>query len=471
METGNHELLGKMYRRYHINTMNAPNIAPYPIPFRVQINRMNLARLLLTEIFHYRGNWKVISNNPCVYGVFSGPLGGFFPREEKCVGCLRCSTEYPDISRIIHNSERSHLGDSYFTPGQYDTIIYEAKTGLVPVKGAGYRGKFGGTGWDGMWTDMSEIVRPTRDGIHGREFISTEIDIGGTPPFLKFSLTGEVENVPENITLPIPLLFDFPPKKAATGTLFSIYSKAAEELQTMTMIPLKEILQFKLDGPHLVPLIVSESIEELEKLSYAPRMIEITKVKKDWVEKIRNLYPGCLIALRLEFGEDPLPYFKEGIRIFHFIANYHGQTKRETFVLDAIRKVHVQFVQAKCRDEVTLLGSGGITAAEHLPKAIICGLDAVVLDTPLLAALQAKLIGECVHWNNSEFMLPSSLSEDWGVQRLKNLVNSWRDQLLEILGAMGMREVRRMRGEIGRALFQADSERDAFSGIEGYEKR
>ncbi len=29
-----------------------------------------------------------------------------------------------------------------------------------------------------MWTDMSEIVRPTRDGIHGREYISTSVDIG-----------------------------------------------------------------------------------------------------------------------------------------------------------------------------------------------------------------------------------------------------------------------------------------------------
>ncbi len=48
-------------------------------------------------------------------------------------------------------------------------------------------------------------------------------------------------------------------------------------------------------------------------------------------------------------------------------------------------------------------------------------------------------------------------------------MGSWRDQLLEILGAMGLREVRRLRGEIGRAMFQADLEREAFAGIEGYE--
>ena len=57
----------------------------------------------------------------------------------------------------------------------------------------------------------------------------------------------------------------------------------------------------------------------------------------------------------------------------------------------------------------------------------------------------------------------------WGTQRLKNLAESWM-QLLEILGAMGMREVRRMRGEIGRAMFQKDLENDAFEGISGYER-
>ena len=59
--------------------------------------------------------------------------------------------------------------------------------------------------------------------------------------------------------------------------------------------------------------------------------------------------------------------------------------------------------------------------------------------------------------------------EAWGIQRLCNLAAAWRDQLLEILGAMGLREVRRLRGELGRAMFQADLEREAFAGIAGFE--
>jgi len=40
--------------------------------------------------------------------------------------------------------------------------------------------------------------------------------------------------------------------------------------------------------------------------------------------------------------------------------------------------------------------------------------------------------------------------------------------MLEILGAMGMREVRRLRGEMGRAMFQEELEREAFREVTGY---
>jgi glutamate synthase domain-containing protein 2 len=85
-----------------------------------------------------------------------------------------------------------------------------------------------------------------------------------------------------------------------------------------------------------------------------------------------------------------------------------------------------------------------------------------------LAALQAQFVGECTEREKSRFKLPRKLTVGWGVQRLKNFLTSWRDQLLEVLGAMGLREVRRLRGEMGRAMFQKEMEREAFSGIEGY---
>src|SRR5258707_9365971 len=102
---------------------------------------------------------------------------------------------------------RQYLGDSFVKPDYVEPILYEARTGRVPVRGAGYRGVFGGEGWDGLWTHMSEIVRPTRDGIHGREFISTVVDIGEKPAFLPFDQQRELATpLPAVISTHLPFL-------------------------------------------------------------------------------------------------------------------------------------------------------------------------------------------------------------------------------------------------------------------------
>jgi tRNA G26 N,N-dimethylase Trm1 len=46
-----------------------------------------------------------------------------------------------------------------------------------------------------------------------------------------------------------------------------------------------------------------------------------------------------------------------------------------------------------------------------------------------------------------------------------NLMGAWHSQLIEVLGAMGIREVRRLRGEAGRAIFMEDMEKEAFGGL------
>jgi len=41
----------------------------------------------------------------------------------------------------------------------------------------------------------------------------------------------------------------------------------------------------------------------------------------------------------------------------------------------------------------------------------------------------------------------------------------WHDQLIEILGAMGMRDVRRLRGDIGRSMLDSELREQSFKGI------
>ena len=86
---------------------------------------------------------------------------------------------------------------------------FQAETGRIPISGAGYGGAFAGPGFDAVWLDMSEIVRPTRDGIHGRETISTAVILGGRLPALQFDAQGRlVSTLPPQIEIPIPVLFD-----------------------------------------------------------------------------------------------------------------------------------------------------------------------------------------------------------------------------------------------------------------------
>ncbi len=455
------------YRRYRIPTEPAAHRAPHPNRFCVEVNRLELAKLLLHELLHYRRRLSVIASRPCVYGVFSGPIGGFAPRPEHCVGCLRCTVEYPEVVQIRPNPERMQLGDSCFTPDLVDTVLYEASTGRVPVRGAGYRGPFGGEGWDALWTDMSEIVRPTRDGIHGREHISTEVDLGAKPRMLTFDDRGApLGRGPTVVSLAVPLLLDRAPQVVESRGLYEVYRRAARTLDTLAVIPLSRAKGMQEVGPEVVPLVTSSEVDELLSLGWAPRVVELDGWDGAAYGALSQGLPRSLICVRLPMNQELRALAREGVRFFHLVADYHGRAGGRHAV-DLLRERHHELVAAGLREQVTLVGSGGIVAAEHVPKAIICGLDAVALDTPLLIALQARFLGEVREPDSARVEVPE-LDQDWAVQRLLNLVASWRDQLLEILGAMGLREVRRLRGELGRAMFQAELEREALAGIAGF---
>jgi glutamate synthase domain-containing protein 2 len=117
------------------------------------------------------------------------------------------------------------------------------------------------------------------------------------------------------------------------------------------------------------------------------------------------------------------------------------------------------------RDQITVIAGGGIAAAEHVPKTVICGADVVALEKAMLVALECRDCVTCSVTSCPVYL--SGASADWVQARVTNLIGAWRDQLLEVLGAMGLREVRRLRGELGRAIFYEDVEREAFSDIDG----
>jgi hypothetical protein len=439
------------YWRPSIPVQPAPDLVPLPTRFRVRVRKRRLVGMVLREIIEHRGNLGVALSRPCVYGVFSGRLGGLRPHEERCVGCLRCTVQYPQVVQIEPNPLRARLGDSSIPPECVETVTYEARTGRVPVHGAGYRGPFGGSGWDGMWLDMSEIVRPTRDGIHGREFIATTVDVGAKPAFLHFDEDGQPSGEqPYVVEIAVPYIFD---ASGVPDHVAAILADAARQVGTLVVVSADTAHRVALVGAHVVPLVRGP-----DRSVDVAGMVMLDGWNPQGYDALRRAAPEALIAVRLPADHDVLEPVREGAAIVHLVADEHGRAGGR-FLADLIRDAHERLVAERLRDRVTLLAGGGIVMAEHVPKAIACGVEAVVLGTALRVALQGD--STCTTF--------PSMAAPWGVQRITNLTASWRDQLLEVLGAMGMREVRRLRGEYGRLMLQRELELDAFGGIEGYD--
>jgi len=159
------------------------------------------------------GSCRECVKKKCVYGIFKENYLNLSSMDEpeylyNCQSCFRCVQECTRgiFSRVIDPAYRT-LGDEYWRADIIQCLWYQAHTGKIPVSGAGYRGPFVGEGFDSMWTDMSEIVRPTRDGIHGREYINTCFEISRRVTPLKFNEDFALAlDVPPILEIPIPLL-------------------------------------------------------------------------------------------------------------------------------------------------------------------------------------------------------------------------------------------------------------------------
>ncbi|MBI4617263.1 MAG: alpha-hydroxy-acid oxidizing protein [Planctomycetes bacterium] len=467
-----------MYHRYHVDTRDAPPVVPPVHKFAVRISKLGFLGMGLEILKDSRsvGELRAISGSrPCIYGVYDNPLGGLAADPSKCRGCMRCMVEHPEVATIETNPDYKALGDSYWKPEQVLTVAYEASTGRVPVRGAGYNGPFKGTGFDAIWTDMSEIVRPTRDGIHGREFISTVVDIGRKPARIEFERGRADFPATAWFEIPIPILFDgFPTTFVDRRALLALVA-AARRAGTLCTIPPGETPVPGADPATVVPRLRASEIGSAA-VPAGVRMVEVEHASPADIPRCREgLAPGVVLCARLhaEPGVEDLALsiVRAGADAIHVYADYHGcERGGPRFITEVIRAVHGKLLEAGLRNEVTVIAGGGIIQAEHVPKAILLGADLVASASAPLMALQGKIRGELVSPKGPRVDLPP-FSDEWAEQRLVNLLGSWRDQLLEILGAMGMREVRRLRGDVGRAIFAEAMEAEIFEPVFGPPRR
>jgi len=432
------------------------------------------------------GSCKECVKKKCVYEVFKDNYSYVSSMEEPeyvytCQSCFRCVQECTKgiFSRVI-NPEYRTLGDSYFKPDIIHRTWYQAHTGKIPVSGAGYRGPFVGKGFDSMWTDMSEIVRPTRDGIHGREYINTCIELSRRVSRLRFrdDMSLDME-LPPILEIPIPLMFQRPRFGVLSDNVLVAAAMTAHRLETMMFIRPEDYTNVL--SPYaksLIPCIPGGTVDKHGELIKKSRMVELAYepgIEKEF-ERVRGLNPDMIISvgipLNAQAADRAVTLTRADVDTLHFYADDHGNerdTDNPRFLKEMIREIHLKLVDQLIRQKVKLVFTGGIAMAEHMAKAIICGADGITVDIPLLIALECRVCYQCV----KGLPCPVGLEDFdpfWGSQRIANLIAAWRNQLIEVMGAMGIREVRRLCGEVGRSMWFEDLERESFAPLFGERK-
>lgn len=455
-----------MPKKYHIHPKPAPLDMEYIFKFKIVrgencINCGKCTRVCIYEAHKRRRD---------------DPRKMAEPNTVVCRNCFRCIQECPRgaLEKSLHR-DFLNIGGAYWKPDMFLTLWKQAEDGKVPVTGAGYRGPFTGNGFDGMWTDMSEIVRPTRDGIHGREYISTAVELGRKLNRLAFGQDGRLLSVVhDTVDIPLPVIFDLADQDLGR-TVTTAFLEAAAELGTLVVLRATAVSaeQEKRAGS-VIPLLTEQDVLAGRPLPEKARSaaIEYSAGLPDRFPAVREKIKKAAkvpTIVRVPAGKDVEDIVStlvhNGAEIVHIAADYRGREINGSRSLkDIIRAVHLRLVDERVRDEVTLIASGGIAMAEHVTKAMLCGADLTAVEMPLLIAVGARLYEE----PEKLLILPEGLDHipvRTLAQRAINLMGAWHSQILEMMGAMGIREARRLRGETGRAIFYEEIDNETFGKI------
>jgi glutamate synthase domain-containing protein 2 len=200
--------------------------------------------------------------------------------------------------------------------------------------------------------------------------------------------------------------------------------------------------------------------------------VEDHKKHLDWIKEVN---PHCLVSVKVSTPTDvdmvAVGSYYAGAHIIHLDGSYGGTgaapdiaKKNIAMPIEyAIPKVH-KFLSAEgIRDKITLIASGGIRTAYDVLKAIALGADGVVIGTAELVALGCVRCACCESGRGCPRGIASTdpelsmlMSLDWATQRLINLHNAWREQMVGVLSQLGLKSIRDLRGRSDFLCYLSD---------------
>jgi len=205
-----------------------------------------------------------------------------------------------------------------------------AEKGKIPISGAGYGGPFAGQGFDAIWLDMSEIVRPTRDGIHGREYISTSVDLGRKLPFLHLGAGGIVDSIPALLELPIPVLFNPFPFPTTHRAPVQAVAQAAHTLRTLAILtPDQWGEDVRAHEEALAVRLAVHDLDRYESLWQRARYLELEGGDAFAAARLRAARPDAVIGWYVPLGSVDGAAVEQMVRagadVIHLYADEYGQ--------------------------------------------------------------------------------------------------------------------------------------------------
>jgi glutamate synthase domain-containing protein 2 len=190
--------------------------------------------------------------------------------------------------------------------------------------------------------------------------------------------------------------------------------------------------------------------------------IEDHKKHIDWIKQTNS---RALVSAKVSTPTDvdmvAVGSYYAGAHVIHLDGSYGGTgaapdiaKKNIAMPIEyAIAKVHKFLTNEGIRDKITMIVSGGVRTAYDAVKAIALGADGVVIGTAEIVALGCVRCAACESGRGCPRGIASTdpelmqlMSLEWSTQRLINMMNAWREQIVDCLVRLGIASTRELRG-------------------------